>query len=85
MKVIILNKNNIVNILESKGILFNTFEEEYKKWLKTVKKSKLNTHEIFSLKYDSLLSDLTNSIFVEITSDETLNYLSDNFNIIEYE
>lgn len=67
----------------SKHIDGLAFKEKYRIWRNSLRSNKLNTPEIFSLQYNSLLSDLKRSIFVQYNTEEELQYLKNNFNVIE--
>lgn len=75
MLVIVEYNNNILNILKELlgySPIIYTFGEMFSKYKNSVKKGKKNlaTEEIFSLSYDSLLSDLKKSIWVSIDKEE---------------
>ena len=50
------------------GVSVSTFDEEYKKYLRRCKQKRWATVEGFSLEFDSLLSDLKESIFISWTA-----------------
>ena len=64
--------------------IIRTFSEMFQEYCKTLKKSQkgLATPEVFSLQYDSLLSNLKKSVWINITKDE-FNIISKNFKILE--
>ena len=75
MLVIVEYNNNILNILKELlgySPIIYTFGEMFSKYKNSVKKGKKNlaTEEIFSLSYDSLLSNLKKSIWVSIDKEE---------------
>jgi hypothetical protein len=86
MEVIVRPFKEDFQKLSKMGFTFLTFEERYTKWLSSSNKKKLGlcTPEVFSLGYDSLLSELKESIFVIVNTEEELNLVDSNFNIIEY-
>lgn len=86
MEVIVRPFKEDFQKLSKMGFTFLTFEERYAKWLSSFNKKKLGlcTPEVFSLGYDSLLSELKESIFVIVNTEEELNLVDSNFNIIEY-
>ena len=75
MLVIVEYNNNILNTLKELlgySPIIYTFGEMFSKYKNSVKKGKKNlaTEEIFSLSYDSLLSDLKKSVWVSIDKEE---------------
>lgn len=64
--------------------VYYTFEEKFLEFKKNLSKKdkRLATEEIFSLYYDSLLSDLKKSIWVSIDKDELSN-IKDKIKILE--
>lgn len=61
-----------------------TFSEIFQEYCKTLKKSQkgLATPEVFSLQYDSLLSDLKKSVWVTISKNE-VSLINKKLNILE--
>ena len=75
MLAIVEYSDNVLNLLKELlgySPITYTFGEMFFKYKNSVKKSKRNlaTEEIFSLSYDSLLSDLKRSIWVSIDKEE---------------
>lgn len=79
MEFVLRNTKSNIKLLNELGIGFFTFNERYEMFRKANSKRKagLTTPEIFSLNYDTLLSDLKQSIFVNCES------LPDSIQIIE--
>ena len=73
MLVIVEYENNIQNKL-SKLLGYSptiyTFEDIFSKYKNSTKKKYLATEEIFSLDYDTTLSDLKKSIWVSINEED---------------
>lgn len=73
MLVIVEYENNIQNKL-SKLLGYSptiyTFEDIFSKYKNSTKKKYLATEEIFSLDYDTTLSDLKKSIWVSINNED---------------
>lgn len=61
-----------------------TFSEIFQEYCKTLKKSQkgLATPEVFSLQYDSLLSDLKKSVWVTVSKNE-VPLINKRLNILE--
>lgn len=61
-----------------------TFSEIFQEYCKTLKKSQkgLATPEVFSLQYDSLLSDLKKSVWVTVSKNE-VSLINKKLNILE--
>lgn len=86
MELVVRPFKDDISKLSKFGVIALTFEERYSKWLSSVKKKKLGlcTPEVFSLGYDSLLSELKECLFVAVNTEEELNLVDSNFNVIEY-
>lgn len=63
--------------------VINNFDEEYSDYLKNTKKNLWRTVEGFSLEFDSYLSDLKDSYFIHTDSEDSYNYIKQNFKVIE--
>lgn len=63
---------------------YYTFDEKFKEFVRTIPKKNKNlaTKEIFSLSYDSLLSDLKKSIWVSVDEKE-FPLIENKLNILE--
>lgn len=61
-----------------------TFSEIFQEYCKTLKKSQkgLATPEVFSLQYDSLLSDLKKSVWITVNKNE-VSLINKKLNILE--
>ena len=85
MLVIVEYENNIQNKL-SKLLGYSptiyTFEDIFSKYKNSTKKKYLATEEIFSLAYDTTLSDLKRSIWVSI-SEEDISKIKNKIKILE--
>ena len=79
MLVIVKYENNIQNklskLLGYSPIIY-TFEDIFSKYKNSTKKKYLATEEIFSLAYNTTLSDLKKSIWVSI-NDEDISKIKD--------
>lgn len=86
MELVVRPFKDDISKLSKFGVVALTFEGRYSKWLSSVKKKKLGlcTPEVFSLGYDSLLSELKECLFVTVNTEEELNLVDSNFNVIEY-
>lgn len=75
MLVIVEYENNIQNKL-SKLLGYSptiyTFEDIFSKYKNSTKKKYLATEEIFSLAYDTTLSDLKRSVWISINEEDLL-------------
>ena len=85
MLVIVKYENNIQNklskLLGYSPIIY-TFEDIFSKYKNSTKKKYLATEEIFSLAYDTTLSDLKKSIWVSINDDE-LSMITKKLKVLE--
>ena len=85
MLVIVKYENNIQNKL-SKLLGYSptiyTFEDIFSKYKNSTKKKYLATEEIFSLAYDTTLSDLKRSIWVSI-NEEDISKIKNKIKILE--
>ena len=85
MLVIVKYENNIQNklskLLGYSPIIY-TFEDIFSKYKNSTKKKYLATEEIFSLAYDTTLSDLKRSIWVSI-SEEDISKIKNKIKILE--
>ncbi len=63
--------------------IINSFDEEYSDYLKNTKKNMWRTVEGFSLEFDSYLEDLKESCFVHTDSEDSYDYIKQNFKVIE--
>lgn len=84
MELIIKPSKGSRSKLENLGYHVYDFDERFAKWRKSQLKSKLITPEIFSLSYDSLLSDLYNSLFIFVDRKEDYELIKSKFKILEY-
>ena len=85
MLIIVKNENNIQDKLSSiLGYTPNiaSFSQKLLEYKNSVKKKHLATEEIFSLFYDTTLSDLRNSVWVTINKDE-LSLITKNLKVLE--
>lgn len=86
MELIVIPSKGDLQNLDKLGMKYLTFDEKFAAYSKQFKKSKkVVTKEIFSLNYDSLLSDLEKSVFVECHSDEEIITIEKHFNVIEHD
>ena len=85
MLVIVKYENNIQNklskLLGYSPIIY-TFEDIFSKYKNSTKKKYLATEEIFSLAYDTTLSDLKRSIWVSI-NEEDISKIKNKIKILE--
>ena len=85
MLVIVKYENNIQNklskLLGYSPIIY-TFEDIFSKYKNSTKKKYLATEEIFSLAYDTTLSDLKRSIWVSM-SKEDISKVKNKIKILE--
>ena len=84
MELIIKPSKDSRSKLENLGYHVYDFDARFTKWRKSQLKSKLITPEIFSLSYDSLLSDLYNSLFIFVDRKEDYELIKSKFKILEY-
>ena len=85
MLVIVKYENNIQNklskLLGYSPIIY-TFEDIFSKYKNSTKKKYLATEEIFSLDYDTTLSDLKKSIWISINN-EDISKIRSKFKVLE--
>ena len=62
-------QNKVSNLLGYTPVIY-TFEDMFSKYTNSTKKKYLATEEIFSLSYDTTLSDLKRSVWISINDNE---------------
>ena len=75
------DQNKLSNLLGYDAIIYS-FKEVFSKYKSAVKKKYLATEEIFSLAYDTTLSDLKRSIWVSM-SKEDISKVKNKIKILE--
>ena len=75
------DQNTLSNLLGYDPIIYS-FKEMFSKYKNSVKKKYLATEEIFSLAYDTTLSDLKRSIWVSI-NEEDISKIKNKIKILE--
>ena len=75
------DQNKLSNLLGYDPIIYS-FKEMFSKYKNSVKKKYLATEEIFSLAYDTTLSDLKRSIWVSM-SKEDISKVKNKIKILE--
>ena len=75
------DQNKLSNLLGYDPIIYS-FKEMFSKYKNSVKKKYLATEEIFSLAYDTTLSDLKRSIWVSI-NEEDISKIKNKIKILE--
>lgn len=64
-------QNKVSNLLGYTPVIY-TFEDMFSKYKNSTKKKYLATEEIFSLAYDTTLSDLKRSVWISINEEDLL-------------
>lgn len=74
-------QNKVSNLLGYTPVIY-TFEDMFSKYKNSTKKKYLATEEIFSLAYDTTLSDLKKSIWISINN-EDISKIRSKFKVLE--